>query len=274
MILEVNPSFTGNPMNRLVTRIALGLLFILANAKTYAFETYKPITVSSVMKRIAWQTLPISKRTVQLIAFFERETGLQLEVKRLPWNRAKLVVANGDGLIYGLSKTTERLNTYLYSAPVITENVWVVTYGEPVATINTAADLRGRTVFISPGMSFGSEFEQAKNTIFKTQLNSDTFPEQLKYLISHPNYTILWAVRDITDTKQAQAYFQQYVIQSYDDADLLGKTFNISNKAIFVDTVHFASAKGKFVSEIAKIDEAIARGIKSGELSKILKLKN
>jgi hypothetical protein len=52
---------------------------------------------------------------------------------------------------------------------------------------------------------------------------------------------------------------------------LKGQYFDVSDQPLFYDTTHFASAKGKYVEVINKIDQAITRGKKNGSLNKVLR---
>jgi polar amino acid transport system substrate-binding protein len=217
--------------------------------------------------------VPVDKGLQQLIAYIERESGLHFELTSLPWNRAKMMASSGSGIVYGMSKSPERLPIFRYSLPVKTEQVWAITYGENNPTINSMSDLRGRTITLTRGFTVGMEFEQVKNTLFKVEETYDLFPDQLKKLSRQPNNVLLWAVRELGDTKQFQTYFHNVALLAYNDPDLAKLRFNVSSKPVFFDTSHFASVKGKFETEMDKIDEVLLRGGKNGELAKVLRNK-
>ena len=61
------------------------------------------------------------------------------------------------------------------------------------------------------------------------------------------------------------------MIVAFNDPDLTGRRFNISSNPIFLDTIHFASSKYHFQDVIDKIDLAIERGTKNGQLKKLFK---
>ena len=228
-----------------------------------------PLFLQETLDRHGHQ-LPVEKNLERLLHYFERESGLRFERKLLPWNRAQLLAKNGEGIIYGFSRSPQRLIDYQFSLPVVTERIWAITYGEPKPNFRSAEDLKGRTVSIGRGFSHGMEFEQSKNVLFTVQEDSAQAPARFKKLVVKHSEVMLWPVRELERSAQVERYIQEKLLPSFHDPELTGKIFNVSSQPMFYDTVHFASVKGKYADEIKKIDEVIKRGTKNGRLAKVL----
>ncbi|MBY0572517.1 MAG: ABC transporter substrate-binding protein [Undibacterium sp.] len=215
--------------------------------------------------------LPIDPKLAQILSYIEHESGMRFEPILLPWKRAQTETLQGNGIIYGFSKSEERLQKYDYSKALITERVWAITYGNPKPNFNTVEDLRGKIVSIGRGFSHGLEFDRAKNVIFTVEEDSATSTARFKKLIAKRSDLMLWPIRQFTQSQEVEAYINQTLIPSFEDPTLAKHHFDISAKPLFFDTVHFASAKGQFQHIIKKIDAVILRGSKNGSLEKALK---
>ncbi|WP_422947880.1 substrate-binding periplasmic protein [Undibacterium sp. Ren11W] len=216
------------------------------------------------------EQLPIGKSIDRLLVYFEQESGLRFERRQLPWNRAQLMAREGEGIIYGFSKSPQRLQIYHFSLPVVTGKVWVISYGEPAPVFLSAQDLKGKVLSIGRGFSHGMEFEKAKNVLFTVQEDSASEAARFKKLVAKHSEVMLWQSRDLDTAEQVSLYIQKTLIPSFNDAQLRDKVFNVSIQPMFYDSMHFASAKGKYEAEMAILDQVIRRGVKNGSLAKAL----
>jgi len=196
---------------------------------------------------------------------------VKFEPRILPWKRAQFETAQGNGIIYGFSLSEERLATYYFSQPLITEKVWAITYGNPKPNYKTVEDLRGKLISIGRGFSHGIEFDRARDVIFRVDEDSSAESARFKKLIAKRSDLMLWPVRQYENSQQVERYINQTLIPSYNDPDLRDQYFDVSDKPMFYDSVHFASVKGKHQDVIDKISLVIRNGIKNGELAKVLK---
>lgn len=217
------------------------------------------------------EPLPIGKSLERLLVYFEQESGLRFERRQLPWNRAQLMTRQGEGIIYGFSKSPQRLEIYHFSLPVVTGKVWVVSYGEPAPVFLSAQDLKGKVVSIGRGFSHGMEFEKAKNVLFTVQEDSASEAARFKKLVAKHSEVMLWQTRDLDTAEQVSLHIQKTLIPSFNDPQLRDKVFNVSAQAVFRDSMHFASVKGKYETEMTILDQAIQRGVKNGSLAKALR---
>lgn len=219
----------------------------------------------------AGHQLPDSPGIHQFIVFFEREAQVRFQLNHLPWNRAKNMVAEGRGIIWGFSKNTERLVQFDFSEPVLISNIWAIVYGKPKGSLATLADLKGQTISVERGVSHGMDFEMARGKVFKVDEDAASAPIRFRKLVAGRSDALLWGLVQFDEHRAIQDYIQNKYIPSMNDPHLVGADFYVSTRPIFVDSLHFASAKDKFSEEMQRINKAIKRGLKSGELSKILR---
>ena len=215
--------------------------------------------------------IPVEEKVHQIIRFFERETGLKFEPIILPWKRAQVETLNGEGIIYGFSKSVERMKLYHFSQALITEKVWAITYGEPKPHFKNVEDLSGKVISIGRGFSDGLEFDQARGKIFTVEEDSASTAARFKKIVAKRSDLMLWPVRNMETSKQVEDYVNKVLIPEASDPELRHRRFDVSDKPMFYDTVHFASAKGKYEDAINKIDRAMEKGMRSGELPRVLK---
>ena len=215
--------------------------------------------------------LALDPKLMEVLNYFQRRAGVEFEPVILPWKRAQLETLNGKGIIYGFSRSAERLQVYHFSLPVVTEKIWGVTYGSPKPKYKVPEDLRGKIVSTGRGFSHGMEFDQARDVIFTVQEDSASTIARFKKLMMKRSDLMMWPVRDYEHYKDVEAYINRVVLQEVSDPELIGKHFDVTEKPLFFDTTHFASAKGQYLDVIKKIDKAINRGKKDGSLAAILR---
>jgi ABC-type amino acid transport substrate-binding protein len=215
--------------------------------------------------------IPLNPKLMEVLAYFERQTGLKFEPIILPWKRAQSETLEGKGIIYGFSRSSERLKVYHFSLPVITERVWGVTYGRPKPNYRNIEDLRNKVVSTGRGFSHGMEFDQARDVIFKVQEDSASTVARFKKLMAKRSDLMVWPVRGYEHHAEVEAYINRIVVKESNDPELKGQHFDVTDQPLFYDTTHFASAKGKYAEVINKIDKAITRGTKNGSLNKVLR---
>lgn len=112
---------------------------------------------------------PVNGARLKLLAALERELDVVFELRMYPWPRAERYALEGGGLIFGLPKTADRLNTLRYSDAASHRNLWLVTRSDATFNFNTLEDLRGKTLGIVRGYSYGEEFDNARGKrVFRT----------------------------------------------------------------------------------------------------------
>ena len=215
--------------------------------------------------------LPLSPGMVKLIAYFERETGLQIEVHFLPWNRAQRMTLDGKGMIWAFSKTSDRMRSYQYSETVMQSRIWAIAHAEPRFELRSIKDLKGKTISVERGVSHGLVFEQAKNTLFKVDEDAASATVRFKKLIAQRCDVLLWGLVQFEKPEPLLKYLHEVYLPSLKDDALINEKFYVSDTPLFLDTLHFASAKGAFSAEMQKMNLAIVHGLKTGELNRLLR---
>jgi ABC-type amino acid transport substrate-binding protein len=215
------------------------------------------------------QQIPSTPQIAKIFNYFERETGLKFDITVLPWKRAQLEAKHGNGILYGFSKSAERLEYYRFSQPVITFHVWAISYGKSNVRLAELKDLKGKTVTSGLGLSHGEEYEKAKNNVFIVQEDFISYRERFRKLARKQSDVVFIPFHQNDSRDQVDKFVNQKMVPEFKDPELDGQTFEISTNPLFNDTIHFASAKGRFDDVINKIDKAIKKGMKNGELPKL-----
>lgn len=244
--------------------LAFGLSAVMPEAQAQTqVKLFLPENLDSKGNQI-----PPDNNLLEILAYFERKANVRFEKLILPWKRAQVEALQGNGIVFGLSPTPERLKLYQYSQAVTKQTVWGITYGKPKPSIKSLEDLRGKIVNIGRGYSYGSTFEEARNVVFKVQEDGLFNSARLNKLISKSNDLILWPVRQFKEAREVEKYVNQ-LFNEHSGAQ--GVHFEVSDQPIFYDTEHFATKKGQYDDIIAKLDRALKEGNKNGTLAKLIK---
>lgn len=106
---------------------------------------------------------------VDVVRFIAKESGLDLEIQLHPWKRAYQNALNGKGLIMSLSKTTEREIVFDYTDVIYFDELVLVTHNDRIKNFSTLEDLKGKTIALNLGASYGDKIDKAIETgLFKT----------------------------------------------------------------------------------------------------------
>ncbi len=210
---------------------------------------------------------PALRNTVE---FVERGLDVGFEVRRYPWKRLLQNLNNGEGLAFGLSKNSERLQTLRFSEPVYVNYVWLVTRSDTTFPFSSMQDLKGKSLGVSRGSSFGDEFDRQKNILFTAEEDAYGLQNRLNKLLSNRMDAIVFQNRN-ADPAQVEAMLNQRVAQQMPEIRMPpGVTFRVLRKPLLTDSIHFAIRAQNDDGIIAKINAVILRGKKTGELMKAL----
>jgi ABC-type amino acid transport substrate-binding protein len=215
--------------------------------------------------------IPITPEVLNVFKYFERATSLKFSIEILPWKRAQLEVARGEGIIYGFSKSSERLEQFRFSLPVLSLPIWAISYGPENANIAELNDLKAKVVASGVGVTHGIEYERARNKIFTVHEDLLSHQERFKKLLIKRSDVMFIPFNQHLNRDQIDQAINDKMIKGFNDPELTGRRFNVSHNPIFLDTIHFASSKHHLQDVIDKIDLAIERGTKNGQLKKLFK---
>lgn len=94
-------------------------------------------------------------------AVFQR-MGMQVEMISLPWKRALEMGEKGEAAVAGIYKNEQRLLIYDYSEPIYTEHLYIYVKKGASFSYETPEDLKGKTVGVIRGWSYGDLFDKAR----------------------------------------------------------------------------------------------------------------
>ncbi|MES2047378.1 MAG: transporter substrate-binding domain-containing protein [Pseudomonadota bacterium] len=206
----------------------------------------------------------------QLLNYLEREAQLHFEIRYYPMQRLLLKAKAGEGVVFGLSKNSERLQSFRYSDTIYSNYVWLVTRQDANIVFNELSDLRGHTIGVIRGMSYGDEFERQKDTAFKVEEDISSHVARLKKLSLKRMDIMLFGDRRSNPREVEELLHNlQRQDRSASGDDTAGE-FKVLNKPLLVDALHFAAAFHTHDAVLDRLNLAIATGKKSGEMTKIL----
>ncbi|NRR30656.1 transporter substrate-binding domain-containing protein [Oxalobacteraceae bacterium] len=214
---------------------------------------------------------PISPRHRKVLDYLEQALDVHFEVRRYPWIRAERNARAGEGLIFGLSKTPERLQDFHFSDAVASRNLWLVTRSDATFPFNSIQDLRGKSVGAVRGYDYGPEFEQAKDKLFRFGVGDVSSREArlTRLMLKRIDVVLIFGPASET-AAEAEAGINAFMASRIKALELPpGLSFSVLPKPLILgDFQYFAIAAGKDDGIIARIDAALARGKKSGALEK------
>lgn len=214
---------------------------------------------------------PIRPENQKIIAYFERSMDVQFDVRRYPLPRVIENIGKGEGLGFGLSKSSERLKTMRYSEPVFSDFVWVVVRDDARMQYSGIQDLQGKSVGIVRGIRFGDEIDKMRNVSFKVEEDQPQTSSRLKKLLSGRMDVMLVNSR-LPNAKDLEEELNLYL----NDKSLRSDTqmnygVKVFAKPLLVDPIHFTAGINTKAEVINKINTAIIRGRKSGDLPALWK---
>lgn len=120
-------------------RLVLGFFLSLVLVCNLSFAGQSTIKIRLFLQEnldAQGKQVPADPKLTEILRYFEREAHVQFDAVILPWKRAQVETLAGKGIIYGFSRSKERLHHYYFSQPVISERVWAISYGLPKPDYN------------------------------------------------------------------------------------------------------------------------------------------
>ncbi|WP_222612323.1 substrate-binding periplasmic protein [Undibacterium flavidum] len=246
------------------------LLCVCIQTPVAAAEIEKIPLLVRELRNDQGEIIPVKDDIRQLFLYFEREANVSFEVRYYPMTRLLNNVKNGEGIAFGLSKNSERLESMQFSDFIYANYVWLVTPRTRQFTFNHIDDLKGKTVGVIRGVSYGDEFDQRKNEAFRVEEDTASHVARLKKLSMRRMDVMLFGARQ-ADPNEVHALLRH--MQGVDKSHVLDASeidFTVLNKPLRVDELHFAAPLNKHGELIKRLNLAIARGKKTGEITRIL----
>ncbi|MFZ6642008.1 substrate-binding periplasmic protein [Undibacterium sp. TC4M20W] len=260
------------------TRLLCCILLVCAGWVSVAHAQTKPGVVLLMSEELDGKgnVIPLTVEVVELLRYLEQHTRLKFEVRRYPWKRAVENAAMGEGLIFGMSKTRERLRSFKFSAPIFSDQAVLVTLCNARFAFNSINDLKGKTIGIVRGTSYGEEFDRLSNDLFKVEDDTGNNLGRFRKLSMRRMDAFLLYSSSGNIGRLENHINQQYAAE-YGDKQTNSEASGKSNSKLFcilprpvssVD-IHIAMRTDGNISLLQKIDKAIMQGRQSGELARI-----
>jgi len=102
------------------------------------------------------------------------DMGGAYETKSYPIKRALLSASKGQGIVVGILRNEERQKIFDYSSSFYIEKRMLFVSKGHIFPFSSVNDLKGKRVGVKLGWSYGSKFDQAKNTQLFTPVVGET----------------------------------------------------------------------------------------------------
>jgi ABC-type amino acid transport substrate-binding protein len=211
---------------------------------------------------------PLNARHRHLLAYFERELDIDFDIRRYPWMRAERYAKEGRGLIFGLSKTPERLRHFRFSDIAAANKLWLVTRSDATFPFSSIEDLRGKTVGAVRGYDYGEAFERARGAIFRVEGDLASRELRLKRLMLGRVDVVLIYQPHTEEHADIEANLNAFMAPHLARMNVPAKvSFSVLPTPMQMDKqLYFAIAKGKDEGIIDQINAALARQRKSAAI--------
>ena len=198
---------------------------------------------------------------VDIMKYTEQETDCSFDIQLYPWKRAYINALKGNGGIIGLSKNTERLKIFDYSDVMFYDDLLLVVLKGNEFDYKNIKDLKGKTLGVQRGGSFGDEFERGKAGIFKVIEDDGQISRLRRLLKGRIDVALIGPGRIGLDMVIAQ---DQLLSKSKEQFVVLSKPFKRDPNFLgFKKTMNMSGF-------IKKFNKAIEQCRKSGECQKIV----
>ena len=118
-----------------------------------------------------------------ILRYVEERTSFKFRIELRPWKRAYRNAKAGSGGIVGLSMNDERLKIFDYSDALFQDEIVMVVRKENEFDYSDINNLRGKTIGARRGSSYGQNFEQGKQGVFRVD-EDDNAQQRLKKLLA------------------------------------------------------------------------------------------
>ena len=248
----------------------LGLFAYPSVKATEVAKQEKLVLLIRELRNEAGDMVPIRDEIRQLLNYFEHQLHIKFEIRRYPWTRLLINAKAGEGIVFGLSKNRERLQTYQFSEAIYANYVWLVTRRDATFTYNSMLDLKGKTIGIVRGTSYGDEFDSQRNVLFQVEEDTSSHGARLKKLVNKRMDVMMFGDRRAQADEVEQLLLRILRKESSTADKTLEQGFKVLPKPMLVDELHFAAVGSQYEEWIRKLNAAILTGRKTGEISRIL----
>lgn len=117
-----------------------------------------------------------------LMALLARAAAIEWEIQAVPLARMLSMAERGEVLAFGIARTPERERNFVFSDAVLTSYGWLASRQSEDADIKSLDELRGTSVCVMRGATFGSEFDQASTGAFRKEVYGSSLDQGMAML--------------------------------------------------------------------------------------------
>ena len=215
---------------------------------------------------------PLGATHRRLLNYLEHVLDVRFDVRMYPWSRLELSTRNGEGMALGLTKNPERLAGLHFSDAAYANNLWLVTRSDASFPFNSMQDLAGKKIGAVRGYNYGEEFDRNRNRVFQIEEDISSRSSRLKKLLSKRMDALLVYQLATDSAQEVELGINGFMASEVKDMPLPANlSFRVLPRPLLTESVYFSIAAGKDTGIIASINDALAKGRRSGELARILK---
>src|SRR5262249_28249965 len=135
--------------------------------------------------------------------------------------------SQGEGLIFGVTETAERKAQFRFSDTIYANYVWVVTRSDRRFPFRSMADLKGKTLGVARGVSYGDEFDRQRNVLFAVEEDSvNSYAVRLRKLWAQRMDAMLYGDWR-ANPDEIEAKLNRMVREQAGDSALAGASFSV-----------------------------------------------
>jgi ABC-type amino acid transport substrate-binding protein len=214
------------------------------------------------------QKVPLNKAMRDLFELFQNELRTPIEIRPYPWARVLQNGEAGDGFIFGIAKTPERMEKFHFSEVVFYQHVWLVTRCDQVFKFEKIEDLKNKSISMRLNSSVSPEFDQEKNKLFKVENDTSTLPSRFKKIVQNrTNAMIYYSFAD--NAKQVKSEINNHFFTP-ENPDIPQKDVCVLPKELARQANYFALSKKLNSNLLDKINQIIVQARRRGDIERII----
>jgi len=187
------------------------------------------------------EVIPLAPEYKKIFDYIEGTIGIQFNLQQLPIPRLIESVKQGNGIAFGVSKTSERLKSMAYSDVVSTNYVWLIVRDDSLINSSNIEALRGKSLGIVRGAHFNDEIDRQRNVIFKVEEDPSQLRSRLRKLLYGRMDAMLLESR-AHSAQELEMELNKYMVDKKIHLQLNEKPgIRIINEPFLADDVYFVT---------------------------------
>ncbi|MFZ6692670.1 transporter substrate-binding domain-containing protein [Undibacterium sp. SXout20W] len=253
----------------ILARILFASSLLVASAVS-ASEPQKVVLLISELRTDSGEIIPVRENVRNLLSYFEHQLHIQFEIHRYPLSRLLSNTKNGEGIAFGLSKNKERASQFVFSDPVYSNSVWMIKRSDNSFTFETLTDLKGKTIGVTRGTTYGDDFDKQINVLFKVEDDVSSPSSRLRKLLNKRMDLMLVSTHNTQASDVENIMYKILRSEAKSEEDAIKSGITVLKKPLMTDDIYFIAAPGPTEDWIHKLNQVIVAGKKSGEINRLI----